>query len=244
MRAVEAAVEAIGSTRWQALSMELYEAMRTNPSCRYFTDQAVEHDVVHRVLDHARFASSGGNRQGWRVVVVRNPELRRSIAELHGNQWNPYVQHAREGIVGYNDDGARARMDSGAANAARLDRTDDFARMLAEVPVLLVFCVELATLAITDKDLDRTSIIGGASIYPFVQNVLLGCRNEGLGTALTTLLAAEEPSVSELLAIPDGFAVAALVPVGWPVPDKQYTRLSRNPVESFAFGDHWGATLQ
>ena len=109
--------------------------------------------------------------------------------------------------------------------------------------VLLVFCVELATLAITDKDLDRPSVIGGGSIYPFVQNVLLGCRNEGLGTALTTLLAAEEPEVAEMLGIPAGFAVAALVPVGWPVPERQYTRLNRNPVEHFAFADRWDNPL-
>jgi len=223
--------------------MELYEAMRTNPSCRYFTDDPVEPETIRRVFDNARFASSGGNRQGWRVVVVRDGDLKAKLAELHSRQWDSYLEHARQGVVGYNDDAKLARMESGDLTQQRLDRTDDFAKALVDVPILLVFCIELATLAITDKALDRPSIIGGGSIYPFLQNVLLGCRNEGLGTALTTLLAAEEPDVVELLNIPDGFAVAALVPVGWPVAEKQYTKLSRQPVDWFAFGDRWGERL-
>ena len=80
----------------------------------------------------------------------------------------------------------------------------------------------------------------GGSLYPFVQNVLLGCRNEGLGSALTTLLAAEEPAVADLLGLPDQVAVGALIAVGWPVPEKQYTRLSRKPVEEVVYSERWG----
>jgi len=73
-----------------------------------------------------------------------------------------------------------------------------------------------------------------------VQNVLLGCRNEGLGSALTTLLAAEEEAVAELLGLPAEVAVGALVAIGWPVPDKQYTKLTRKPVEEVVFRNHYG----
>ena len=220
--------------------MELYEAMRTIPSCRYFTDEPVDDATLHRIFDHARFASSGGNRQGWRTVVITDADMKRRIAELHRRQWDVYVDHAREGIVGYQTTDQQ-RMGRAANAQQRLDRTDDFAKALAEVPVLLVFCIEMWTLAITDKDLDRESIVGGASLYPFVQNVLLGCRNEGLGSALTTLLAAEEAAVAELLGIPDDVAVGALVAVGWPVAEKQYTRLSRKPVDEVVFAERWGS---
>jgi nitroreductase len=79
-------------------------------------------------------------------------------------------------------------------------------------------------------------------VYPFVQNLLLGLRTEGLGAALTTLLAPAEPEVKQLLAIPDGVALAAYVLVGhraepWP------TRLSRRPVEQFAFAERYGEPL-
>ena len=225
--------------------MELYEAMRTTPSCRYFTAEPIAEDVIWRVLDHARFASSGGNRQGWRIVVVSDPARRAAIAALHRRQWDAYLLHAREGVVGYQGDQSGARMEHGTDRSRqRLDRTDDFSAALADVPILLVAYVELATLAVTDKDLQRQSIVGGGSLYTFVQNVLLGCRNEGLGSALTTLLCAEQPAVDALLGTPDGFALGALVAVGWPQAGKQYRKLTRKPVEEIAFHDRWGDPFQ
>ena len=218
--------------------MELYDAMRHTPSCRYFESTAVDDAVLHRVLDKARFASSGGNRQGWRVVVVSDPQVRLAIADLHRRQWAAYVDHAREGTVGYQGDGSGNKMEHGTdASARRLDRTDDFADRLHEVPVLLVVYTMLDTLAITDRDLDRPSVVGGGSVYTFIQNLLLACTNEGLGSALTTLLAAEQPAVDRVLGAPDGAALAALVAIGHPVEAKQYRRLSRKPVEDFAFRD-------
>lgn len=224
--------------------MELYQAMRTNPSCRYFTGADVDNATLHRIFDHARFASSGGNRQGWRTIVVRDPEMKARIAGLHARQWATYLEHAREGVVGYQTAGGGQKMDTYNPAQHRLDRTDDFTNSLASVPALLVCCIELWTLAVTDKDLDRQSIVGGGSLYTFVQNVLLGCRNEGLGSALTTLLAAEEAAVAELLGLPEEVAVGALVAVGWPVPEKQYTKLSRKPVEEVVYRNQYGSPFR
>lgn len=221
--------------------MELDEAMRHTPSCRYFESDPVDPAIIHRILDGARFASSGGNRQGWRVVVVTDPDLRLAVADLHRRQWEPYVEHARQGVVGYQGDQSGTRMESGTDYAnRRLDRTDDFSTRLHEVPVLLVFYADLSTLAITDSELERPSVVGGGSVYTFVQNVLLGCTAEGLGSSLTTLLAAEQPAVDSLLGTEPGMALAALVAVGWPVKEKLYRRLSRNPVEDFTFDNRWG----
>jgi len=123
-----------------------------------------------------------------------------------------------------------------------LKRADEFAERMHEVPLHLVVCARLGDLAIVDAGLDRPSIVGGASVYPFVQNVLLGMRAEGLGAALTTLLAPAEAEVKQLLAIPEDVVLAAYVLVGrrdepWP------SRLSRKPVEEFAFGERYGEAL-
>ena len=61
---------------------ELYEVMRCAPSTRYFTDEPVPRELLHRVLDNARYAPSGGNRQGWRVIVVTDRDTRRRLREL------------------------------------------------------------------------------------------------------------------------------------------------------------------
>ena len=47
------------------------------------------------------------------------------------------------------------------------------------MPVHLVIGVRLDDLAVTDAGLPRQSIVGGASIYPFVQNLLLALRAPG-----------------------------------------------------------------
>ncbi len=57
--------------------MELLDALRSTASVREFTDESVEDATLYAILDHARFAPSGGNRQSWRVIVVRGAAERR-----------------------------------------------------------------------------------------------------------------------------------------------------------------------
>lgn len=214
---------------------DLYELMRCVPSTRYFTADPVPRELLERVLDNARFAPSGGNRQGWRVVVVTNQGTRRRLRELYEQPWNEYMIKT----------GGRAALDAGEASGLPAGRlrmlrgADEFAHTFDEVPLHLVVGVELEALAITDSELERPSIVGGASIYPFVQNVLLGLRHEGLGAAFTTLVVPAEPQVRELLGIPDGVAIAGHISVGYRA-DLWPRRLRRNPVAHFAFGERYG----
>ena len=160
-----------------------------------FTDQPVPREVLERVLDNARFAPSGGNRQGWRVIVITDPDIRRRLRELYQEPWDAYMVKT----------GGRAALDAGEASGLPQGRlrmlrgADEYARRFDQVPVHLLVCVDVSALAITDEALDRPSIVGGASIYPFVQNILLGLRHEGLGAAFTTLLVPAEPAIRELL---------------------------------------------
>jgi nitroreductase len=216
--------------------MDLSEAMRGAPTSRRFTGELVDPESLRRAFENARFAPSGGNRQGWRVVVVRDAERRRALRDLYLPHWRLYMEQTG---------GAQMLAHPGQFDARRvrmLQRADDYAERLHEVPVHLVMCVRLADLVVTDSELPRDSIVGGASVYPFVQNVLLGLRAEGLGAAMTTLLVPAEAEVRELLEIPGDVAVAAHVGVGhradpWP------ERLARRPVEEFAFAERFGQPL-
>lgn len=209
--------------------MELGEAIRTAVTTRRFKPDPVPDELLARVLDAGRFAPQGGNRQPVRFVVVRDPEHRRQLQEWYLVPWKAYLAAAREGGVGV-----------GATNADRaLRNADHFAEHLAEAPVIVVVCAELAGVHPTDTELGRLSIVGGGSVYPAVQNVLLACRDAGLGAALTTLLCAYEPQVKELLKIPDGFATAAHLVIGYrerPFP----TSLDRRPLAEIAFDGTWG----
>ena len=207
--------------------MNLYEVMRVAGTTRRFRTDPVDEAVLRRVLDNARFAPNGGNRQGWRVIVVTDAGTRRRLHDLYQEPWGKYLSE-RYGLP----PDAQPTADL----PAPLRRTMEFASRLHEVPVHLLVMVDVGALAVTDRDLPRQSIVGGGSIYPFVQNLLLGLRQEGLGAALTTLLIPREAEVKELLQIPDRYALAALIAVGHsdgPLP----TRLRRAEVSEFTTHD-------
>jgi nitroreductase len=82
-------------------------------------------------------------------------------------------------------------------------------------------------------------VVPGASVYPFVWNVLLAARNEGYGGVLTTMIVAEEPRVRDLLGVPDSYAIAAVLPLGKPA--RQVTKLRRRPVVEFTTRERFDA---
>jgi nitroreductase len=207
--------------------MELYDAMRTTGAVRQFTGDPLPDDVLERILDNARFAPSGGNRQGVRVISVRDATTRQKLAELSVPGAKRYLAQSANGESPWNPLHAR-RVDDATVSAT--DGSAMVASLLA-AQVLLVICLDLGVVAATDQDLDRIGVISGASVYPFVWNVLLAARNEGFGGVPTTMAVAQEPAVRSLLNIPDEYAVASVVPLGKPV--HQPTKLKRKPVQDF-----------
>ena len=213
----------------------LYEAMRTLRAVRRLRPDPIPDAVLARVLEAATWAPTGGNAQPWRILVVRDAAKKRRLGALYAERWNAYSDHHRKLIA----DAPPAVVDA----AARMLRAGDhLASHFAELPAVLVFCFNPNNMAITDGKLGRPSVVGGASVYPAVQNLLLACRAEGLGCVLTTLLCQVESEVRELLAIPDPWYTAAAVPIGYPV-GKGHGPLSRKPVAKMVFGDQWGESI-
>src|ERR1700739_1343661 len=171
--------------------MELSEALRTTGAVRPFRDQAVDDVVLSRVLDTARFAPSGGNAQAWRVVVVKDAAKRRRLRDSYLRGSRDYLALAAAGLRPWsptNDRDAETR----ALAAENTAVPGDFAERFDETPVLLALFADLSRLAAIDRDVDRYTFAGGASIYPFAWNVLLSARNEGLGGVITTIAIRDE----------------------------------------------------
>ncbi len=209
--------------------MELYDVMRTAFSARVFTDEPVSDEVLGRILDNARFAPSGGNRQGWRVIVVRDPQRRSALGPLLEPTAKRYLAELGAGANPWNT------IEPAAVSQADIDAVvlpPGFVDRLVQAPVLLLITVDLSVVASMDQHLPRIGVISGASVYPFVWNILLAARNEGLGGTLTTFLVPAEATVRTLFGIPENHALVAMLPIGKPV--KQLTRLRRNPVAAFA----------
>jgi nitroreductase len=220
--------------------MELTDALRSTAAIREFTDEPVSDEVLWRVLDTARFAPSGGNVQGWRVVVVKDPERRRQLRDLYLPGWYDYLALTMAGLRPWspvNDRDAESRALPTAADLAAQAAAGPggLAEHLDEAPVLLALFTDLGALAAVDRDHDRYSFAGGASVYPFAWNLLLAAREEGLGGVITTMAIRREDGVKALLGAPDQFALAAVIALGHPV--AQPRRLRRAEVEAFATVD-------
>lgn len=219
--------------------MDIYDVMRTTGAVRHFTDDPLPDDVLHRILDNARFAPSGGNRQGVHAIAIRDRATREALGELTVPGSRRYVAQKRNGEGPWNP---LRPMQITPEQLAATEVPEDLATPLLTSAVVLVVCVDLGVVAAFDQDLDRVGVVPGASVYPFVWNVLLAARNEGFGGVLTTTVIAEEPGVKELLGIPDDFAVAAVLPLG--KPQHQVKRLTRSPVPEFVTRERFdGASL-
>lgn len=217
--------------------MDLYEVMRTTFSARQFTADPMPDDVLHRILDNARFASSGANHQGWRVIVVRDSDIRRSLGDLCKPAFSYYRAQLQAGEVPFNTvTPSQVDREEGEKEPHGYPLLDNF-HDVSKLPVLLVVALDLSVVTAFDAHLPRIGVISGASIYPFVWNILLAARNEGFGGVLTTFLSDKEIEAQRLLGIPKHYAVAAMLPLGKPV--KQLTKLSRNPVSSFTTIDRF-----
>jgi nitroreductase len=209
--------------------VDLYDVMRTTAAVREFTDDPLPDEVLERILDNARFAPSGGNRQGARIIVIRDRATREALAELTKTGARRYTAQLANGESPWNPLHAPGPT---AEEIAATDVPAQFTAPFVNAAVVLAICVNLEVVAAMDQNLDRIGVISGASIYPLAWNILLAARNEGFGGTLTTMAVPEEPRVRKLLGIPDSYALAAVLPLG--KPRKQLTKLKRASVDELA----------
>jgi len=201
--------------------MDVFEAIYTLRAIRRFRPDPVPEELIWRVLEAATMAPSGGNRQPWRFIVVRDPQIKARLGQFYLEGWQRIYGPMREQALA---DPATARVYRAA---------EHLAHRLAEVPVLIVACLQT-------HPWPAPTSPPGSYIYPAVQNLMLAARALGLGTVLTTLYRVREEEVRALLGIPAGWETMALIPLGWP--RGRFGPLRRLPVEQVTYWDRWGET--
>lgn len=215
--------------------MDLLDTLRSTGAVRGFTDDPVSDATVAAILDTARFAPSGGNKQPWRVAVVKDPTLRDTMAVLMRPVWEEYC--------GANAVGLRPFAFGRSVDAPPVAIPNALLDQIQSVPVVMAIAANLQDIAIMDGNLERPPVVGGASIYPFCWSILLAARAYGLGGVMTTFLSRNEVAAAPALGLPPDYALVATLFLG--VPTHQNTKLRRNPVNSFAFIDRFdGESLQ
>lgn len=203
----------------------LFEAMYTQKAIRRLKPDPVSDELVHKLLDAAIRAPSGGNTQPWAFIVIRDVESKRKIAEWYLDSWNStYGRIPQEQRKGFDPQFKRVY---GSA--------EHLALHLAEVPVFILVCARSGPPA-------AGHMTGGhyGSIFPAVQNLLLAARGLGLGASLTTLHKLHENDVKQLLGIPDAVETVALIPVGHPI--GKYGPAARRPVQELTHNERWDAS--
>ena len=215
--------------------MEIYDAMSTLRAVRRIRPDPIPSDVLRRVLTAATWAPTGGNHQPWRMIAVQDAALKQGMEDLYRPHWNSYIPGYEAHLPAMSDAMA-------LSSRKALESGTYLANHMHEAPVICVFCFDFAHITVTDAGLPRQSVVGGGSIYPAVQNLLLAARTEGLGCVLTTLLCIEEPGIKNLLEIPDEWHTAAFVPLGYPVLGG-HGGITRRPLTEMAFSNTFGNPL-
>ena len=193
--------------------IDLFDTIDTQRGIRSFKPDPVPDEMITRLLQAAIKAPSGGAKQGWSFIVIRDPETRQKIGNIY-----------RTGT----------RFDIRPELTSQVRKVYSAAQHLEDhmedVPVFILVCIQT----------DPGSAISAASIYPAVQNILLAARGLGLGSVLTTRQTRFENEIKQLLGIPDDVATAALLPIGFPADGSRYGPTRRKPLEDVAFSERWG----
>lgn len=212
------------------MTESFHDIASTTRSIRRIAPDPIDDAVLERVLQAAVWAPSGGNRQPWRIVAVKDRATKAHLGRIYASEWARYVDRNMALVAGQPEHIVEATRRGLATGTA-------LAENLADVPVVVIFVFDPDQVLPTDADLGRVSVVGGASLYPAVQNLLLAARAEGLGGVLTTLIAPRESEVRELLGIPDKWGVYAMVPLGRP--KGSHGPLRRAPLSTMVKWDRW-----
>jgi nitroreductase len=206
-------------------TVDVREALYTTRAMRRVKPDPIPPDVQARILDAAIRAPSGGNAQGWRFLLVDDPDIKARLAPLYRDAIAKLWQTIyREGLAQ-----ARARPDD-PQNAALL-RVQASAQHLADhfesVPLFLIA-------------FGRGDTSGG-SIFPAVWSAQLAARAEGVGSSITSVLGIfHGAEAMQILGVPpgSGWNMACCVSFGYPT--GRWGVAPRRPVHEVAYRNTWG----
>jgi nitroreductase len=199
----------------ERLTMPLGEAIFTQRAIRRLKSDPISDADLEVILAAAARAPSGGNRQPWRFLVVRDQQLKDQLARWYVEAY--WARRKERGFAGPED----IPKDDSSGQAALHFSTN--ADNYAGAPILLFVIAE-----------HKTADIGTAC-----QNLMLAARALGIGSTITSIGGIHEDDVHRLLGIPDHMDATCCIPLGWP--EGKFGPASRKPLSEIAFVDHYGS---
>lgn len=208
------------------LEMGLADAMRTQRAVRRLHTEPVPHEVLLPLLELALQAPTSSNSQDWAFVVVEDRAQKAAIGRLYRRMFSLYDPIVRR--LAKDDPQALRNMAPGRWQAENF----------ADLPVLVIPCYRRSA---KHKPTGRPQIAVSSfygSVYPAVQNLLLGCRAAGLGASLQTIPIWWVRGVRKALGLPRDITPVCLIPIGWA--RGRYGPTTRPPIGEVVHLDRWG----
>jgi nitroreductase len=190
-------------------------------------DRPVDLDLVLECLDLALQAPTGGDFQGWRWIVITEPDTKARVQEI-------YLEALTEAS------GGRRHTRTGGSVNRMLEGTWHLATHLDRVPVLVLACIR-GRMTPDSTPAQAAALFG--SIYPAVWSLQLALRRRGLASTMTTVHIERHRQMAELLGIPHNVTQAALVPIAHLMGDDLHPA-HRRPVREVAFRERWGGAWE
>ena len=188
-------------------------------------DRNVPDDLLLRCIELAEQAPTGGDITSRRWLVVRDPEIKKKLADL-------YREAGGNRIV----ERAERHRGTGHPKQGVLDSAAHLAENLERVPVLV-----LATVWGVHDDSGRPGLFD--SVIQAAWSFCLALRSRGLGSAWTTLHLGKAKECAEVLGIPDDVTQVVLLPVAWTI-GTEFKPASRRPASEIVWFDRWGYTKE
>ncbi len=176
--------------------MEFYEVVRRRSAIRIFKPDPIPEDVVQRILQAGMQAPSGEHKQPWEFIIIRDPELRRKLAEVKSDSRRIVARDMYPDL-------SEERIEEMALTQKKAVET---------APVLVAVCY---------RNLDNVLEVGQmrismmhANAWQCIENMWLAATAEGLGFSPTFYPAFVYEDVKRLLGIPDGIEFATIARIG------------------------------
>lgn len=203
----------------------LFATMFSMRSMRRLKPDPIPEATLRKIVEAGIHAPSGGNRQEWGFILVRDPELKRFIRDRY--------QATQQQMAALQPPLSELPPDRQRARKAGMYLSEH----MHEAPVLLLACMAKTYPAWKEHVRGSTATVH-ASIYPAVQNILLACRAHGIGATLTTTHCMFEEELKQKVGVPENMEISALLPLGFP--KGKFGPTKRNPVDEVLFWDRWG----
>lgn len=208
-------------------NLDIFHIMKTARPMRRLKPDHVPQELLEEILDAAVCAPNSLNTQPYTFLVARDKTTKTFFGEkYHEAMTTRFSKYAPP-------------EDENTAFARNFRTAMALGKHIPDVPVLLFICGERDwPLATPEKARVGLAPPSFGSVFPCVQNILLGCRAKGLGSSLTTMHQAFEAELIEFLGIPATHGIVAVIPIGYP--KGKFGPLTRKPSAGITYIERWG----